>query len=195
MGKSKEKEADLFQEAGIQIERQPPEKRFNLDRAIGEIVGVFTDPIIVMPGGWGDSLPEWIKGAITLERLIENIEGHKRGAMTATDAEACAYMFTASLTAPMGHDWTQIYLYTAGKVYERHRTKDSGATMPEDIRVTELTRNQEDDLAHLKAWIYNTRVKHRKGQERAQRKDPEAGEKAAAASDDPQLGFDLWKKD
>jgi len=162
-----------------------------LDKGILEIVGVFADPIIVMPGGWGDTLPEWIKDAITLERLIENMEGLKRGAMTATDAEACAYLYTAGLTAPMGHDWSQIYFYVAGKVYERHRTKDSGVTMPEDIRVTELNRNQQDDLAHLKAWIYDRRVKHRKGQDHAQRKE----RKARAEADDPQLGFDLWKKD
>ncbi len=162
-----------------------------LNKGINEIVGVFTDPIIVMPGGWGEDLPEWIRGAITLERLIENIEGLRRGAMTATDAEACAYLFTASLTAPLGHDWTQIYLYVARKVYERHRTKDSGVTFPADIKVTELDRNQQDDLAHLKAWIYDRRVKHRKGQERAQRQEA----KAVAAADDPQLAFDLWKKD
>jgi len=145
-----------------------------LDKGIREIVGVFTDPIIVMPGGWGDSLPEWIRGAITLERLISNVESLKTGIMTATDAEACAYLFTASLTAPMGHDWSQVYFYVAGKVYERHRTKDSGVTMPADIKVTELTRNQQDDLAHLKAWIYDRRVKHRKeklGQERKAEKE------------------------
>jgi len=190
------KQTDIFQEAGQpEVERRPPEKKFNLDRSIADIVGVFTDPIIVMPGGWGETLPEWIKGATTLERLIENVEAIKRGAMTATDAEACAYLYTASLEAPMGHDWTQIYLYIAGKVYEKHRTKDSGVTMPEDIRVTELTRNQQDDLAHLKGWIYDRRVKNRKGQAHAQRKEAQAGEEADTAPDDPQLIFDLWKKD
>lgn len=162
-----------------------------LDKGIKEIVGVLCDPIIVMPGGWGDTLPQWLKEAITLERLIENIKGFRRGAMTATDAEACAYLYTACLTGLPSHDWSQIYLYVAGKVYESHRTKDSGVTMPEDIRVTELNRNQQDDLAHLKAWIYDRRVKNRKGQADAQGKE----EEAAAAPDDPQLVFDLWKKD
>ena len=150
----------------------------DLDKGIKEIVGTFCDPIIVMPGGWGDTLPEWLKEAITLERLIENMEGFRRGAMTATDAEACAYLYTASLEAPMGHDWSQVYFYVAGKVYERHRTKDSGVTMPADIKVTELTRNQQDDLAHLKAWIYKTRLKHRKERESQERK---AGKEEAAA--------------
>ena len=40
-----------------------------IEKDISQIVGVFTDPIIVFPGGWGDTLPEWIKSSITLERL------------------------------------------------------------------------------------------------------------------------------
>lgn len=194
-GRVKQSTPDIFQTAGQEVERRQPEKRFNLAKAMGEIVGVFCDPIIVMPGGWGDSLPEWIKGAITLERLIENIESFKRGAMTATDAEACAYLFTASLTAPISHDWSQIYLYVTTKVYERYRAKDSGVTMPEDIRVTELTRDQQYDLAQLKGWIYDRRERQRKERARDQRKESKAGEEAAAPPEDLQTGFDLWKTD
>ncbi len=68
-----------------------------------------------------------------MERLIENMKALKGEQMTGTDAEACAYLMTVSLTQPIDSDWTQIYLYVAGKVYEKHRTKESGATMPEDI--------------------------------------------------------------
>jgi len=154
-----------------------------VEKGISDIVGVFTDPIIVMPGGWGDTLPDWLKEAITLERLMENMKALKGEEMTGTDAEACAYLYTAGLTAPMDSDWTQIYLYIAGKVYEKHRTKDSGVTMPEDIRVTELTRNQQDDLARLKAWIYDRRVKVRlerdRGERRQKREEVEATKKAA----------------
>lgn len=148
-----------------------------IEKGINEIVGVFRDPIIVMPGGWGDSLPDWLKEAITLERLIQNIKSAKGEAMTGTDAEACAYLFTASLTAPPSHDWAQIYFYVATKVYEGHRTKDSGVTMPADIKVTELNRNQQDDLAQLKAWIYATRLKHRKGLAHEERRERRAREK------------------
>ena len=31
---------------------------------IEDLVGVFTDPLIVFPGGWGDTLPDWIKTEI-----------------------------------------------------------------------------------------------------------------------------------
>jgi hypothetical protein len=42
-----------------------------VEKGISDIVGVFTDPILVFPGGWGDTLPDWLKTAITLERLEE----------------------------------------------------------------------------------------------------------------------------
>ena len=136
--------------------------RTSIDKGIDDIVGVFTDPIIVMPGGWGDTLPQWVKETITLERLVENMKALKGEEPTGTDAEVCAYLYTASLTAPMDHDWTQIYLYIATKTYEKWRTKDSGVTMPEDIRVDKLDRNQEEDLRRLKAWLHRTKLKHRK---------------------------------
>ena len=155
---------------------------------IGDLVGVFFDPIIVSPGGWGDTLPKWLKEAITLERLIENMVAAKGGEMTGSDAEACAYLYSASLEAPMDHDWSQIYLYIAGKVYEKHRTKDSGVSMPEDIRVSELTRNQTDDLNRLKRWIYERRVKYRKEKARLER-----GEKVEKEEpeESPQYAFNL----
>lgn len=142
-----------------------------VERGISDIAGVFTDPILVFPGGWGDTLPNWLKGAITLERLIENMKALKGEPMTGTDAEVCAYLYTAGLTAPMDHDWSQIYLYVAGKVYEKHRTKESGVTMPEDIRVDHLSNYQMQHLDRLKAWIYRQRVKVRQERDRADRRE------------------------
>ena len=81
--------------------------------------------------------------------------------MTGTDAEACAYLYTASLTQPMDNDWTQIYLYIATKIYEKWRTRDAGVTMPEDIRVESLRDDQMADLNRLKDWIYRQRTRIR----------------------------------
>jgi hypothetical protein len=78
----------------------------NVNSMVGDLVGTLTDPIIVYPGGWGDSLPEWLKNAITSERLTENMKATKSEQSTGTDAEACAYLNTASLTAP-----TQLQLF------------------------------------------------------------------------------------
>jgi len=161
-----------------------------MEKGISDIVGVFTDPILVFPGGWGDSLPEWIKPAITMERLMENMKALKGEEMTGTDAEACAYLYTVSLTQSMDHDWTQIYLYIAGKVYERHRTKESGVTMPADIAVDKLDDGQMRDLNRLKAWIYEKRKTARLDRDRAERRQKREEEAAATEAAQPAL-FDF----
>ena len=161
-----------------------------MEKGISEIVGVFCDPIIVFPGGWGDTLPEWIKTAITLERLVMNMRALKGEEMTGTDAEACAYLYTASLTQPMDHDWGQIYLYIAGKVYKKWRTKESGVTMPDDIRVDSLNNEQMRDLNWLKEWLYRKRTTVRQDRDRAERRQKKEEESAARKEAQPAL-FDF----
>jgi hypothetical protein len=138
----------------------------NVNSMIDDLVGALTDPIIVYPGGWGDSLPEWLKNTITLERLTENLKAAKGEQPTGTDAEACAYLNTASLTTPMDNDWSQIYLYVAGKTYTRWRKGE----MPDDIRVDSLTDQQTADLNRLKEWLYSRRTTARQEFERAERR-------------------------
>ena len=72
----------------------------SVDSMIGDLVGTLTDPIIVYPGGWGDSLPEWLKNAIVLERLTDNMKETKGEQPTGTDAEACASVSYTHLTLP-----------------------------------------------------------------------------------------------
>jgi len=161
-----------------------------VEKGVSEIVGVFTDPIIVFPGGWGDTLPEWLKSAITLERLAMNMRVLKGELPTGTDAEACAYLNTASLTQPMDHDWTQIYLYIATKVYEKWRTKESGVTMPGDIRVESLNDDQMRALNRLKAWLYQKRTTVRLERERAERRQKKEEETVRKKAEQPAL-FDF----
>jgi hypothetical protein len=150
-----------------------------LDKGISDIVGVFTDPILVFPGGWGDSLPDWLKGAITMERLMMNIGVLKGEAMTSTDAEACAYLMTVSLTQPIDSDWTQIYLYVSTKVCSRWKKVE----VPEDIRVESLRDDQMQDLNRLKDWLYRQRTTIRLERDRAERRQ----QKEAAAAERKEL--------
>jgi len=154
-----------------------------VEKGISDIVGVFTDPILVFPGGWGDTLPEWLKGAITMERLMMNVESLKTGQMTGTDAEACAYLYTASLTAPMDSDWTQIYLYVSTKVCSQWKKTE----MPEDIRVESLRDDQLRDLNRLKEWIYRQRVKVRQERARGERRQQREEETAIRKVEQPAL--------
>ena len=126
------------------------------------MVGVFSGPIIVYPGGWGDTLPQWLKNAVTLERLAMNMKALKGEEATGTDAECCAYLYTASLTTPLDNDWTQIYLYVSTKSYEQWNNQ---AKMPDDVAVNSLSDYQLNELNKLKRWIYQKRCKERKDEE------------------------------
>jgi hypothetical protein len=153
------------------------------DKDISEIAGVFTDPILVFPGGWGDTLPDWLKGAITLERLEMNMRALRGEAMTGTDAEACAYLYTASLTAPMGHDWGQIYLYVATQTYKRWGKNE----MPADIAVDSISDYQKGKLNRLKDWLYHQRTKIRLEMERADSRQRREQEEAKRKAEQPVL--------
>ena len=161
-----------------------------IEKGISDIVGALTDPIIVFPGGWGYDLPEWIKTTITLERLAMNMRALKGEEMTGTDAEACAYLYSTSLAQPLDHDWTQIYLYIATKVYEGWRTKESGVTMPDDIRVESISDDQMRDLNRLKAWLYQRRTTIRLDRDRAERRQRKEKETARRKAEQPAL-FDF----
>ncbi len=137
------------------------------ERGISDLVGVFTDPIIVFPGGWGDTIPDWLKQQITIERLIENMKALKGEEPTATDAEACAYLMTVSLTQPMDGDWTRIYLYIATQTYQ----KQGKGGMPADIAVNSLSDYEMAELRRFKRWLYQARVKSRQERERAGRRE------------------------
>jgi hypothetical protein len=144
-----------------------------VDGWISDLVGSLTDPIIVMPGGWGNTLPDWIREEITVERMVENMKAIKNEELMGTDAEVVAYLYTASLEAPMGHDWVEIYLYMASKVMKRHTKQE----IPADMRVVEkLTRIQEDDLLQFKRWLYKTRVQARQDRNRSERRQQKADE-------------------
>jgi hypothetical protein len=157
-----------------------------IEKGISDLVGVFTDPIIVFPGGWGDTLPEWLKSAITLERLEMNMRALKGDETTGTDAEACAYLYMAALTQPMDHDWGQIYLYIATQTYRRWGKSE----MPQDIAVDSLNDEQIRELQRLKEWLYHQRTKIRLERDRAGRRQKKEAEAARREAEQPML-FDF----
>jgi hypothetical protein len=154
-----------------------------VEKGISDIVGALTDPILVFPGGWSDTLPEWLKNAITLERLAMNMRALKGEEMTGTDAEACAYLYTASLTQPMDHDWGQIYLYIATQTYRRWGKNE----MPADIAVDSINDYQLAELKRFKDWLYQQRTKIRLERDRAERRQKREEEAARIKAEQPAL--------
>ncbi|MHC5214212.1 MAG: hypothetical protein ACYSOO_06470 [Planctomycetota bacterium] len=136
-----------------------------------ELVGVFYDPVIMFSSPWMDTLPEWIKPEITQQRLLHIIR-HRGNfnspeAQQATDIEAMAYMYPASLEFPLSHDWSQIYLYLTTKCL-----KESGRKVPDDVAVNELRPDEQRELSRLKSWIYRKRVDERKRRIREEKLQP-----------------------
>ena len=136
-----------------------------LEKGISDLAGVFTDPIIVFPGGWGDTLPDWLKQAITMERLVMNMKALKGHEMTGTDAEACAYLYTACLEHPVNRDWGDIYLYVSTQTCRKWRQVE----VPTDIAVESLRDDQKSDLSRLKEWLRRRRMQARLERDRAER--------------------------
>jgi hypothetical protein len=154
-----------------------------IEKGISDIVGALTDPIIVFPGGWGEDLPEWLKNAITLERLAMNMKALKGDEITGTDAEACAYLFAAALTQPLDHDWGQIYLYIATQTYRRWGKNE----MPADIAVDKLDDEQMRELNRLKEWLYRKRTQIRLERDRVERRQKREDEAARRKAEQPAL--------
>ena len=154
-----------------------------VEKGVSEIVGCLTDPIIVFPGGWGSTLPDWLKTAITLERMMGNMKELKGEEPTGTDAEACAYLMTVSLTQPMDSDWTRIYLYIAGQSYKRWNQGE----MPTGIAVDSISDYQIGELNRLKWWLYHQRVKARQERDRAERKQEKEEAKTQREEEQPAL--------
>jgi len=76
----------------------------------------------------------------------------------ATEYEAFAYLFTASLAAPFGSEWFRIYFYLFNKFYG-HLLKNNFIERVETL--TEYERHLLDDL---RGWIYKKQVAHMKTQ-------------------------------
>jgi len=112
-----------------------------------------------------------------------NMRALKGEEITGTDAEACAYLYTAGLTAPMDHDWSQIYLYIAGKTYDRH----NGNKAPDDIQVKSLNDYQLRELNRLKSWLYHKRTQVRLEGDRAKRRQKREEAEAQREAEQPAL--------
>ncbi len=158
----------------------------DIDKGISEIAGIFTDPLIMSPGGWGDTLPGWLKQAIILERLVMTMKSFKGEVMRAGDCEACAYLYTALLEAPPDHDWADIYIYVTNKAIKDHKKGE----IPPDLVVESLSNYQMGKLNHLKHWLYERRIKAREDSERADRRQEKEKVTATRAAKRPML-FDF----
>jgi len=129
-----------------------------LEQQISEMVAVFSDPIIVYPGGWQDSLPEKIKQDITTYRLIRMLKGDLD---LATWPEVCAYFYTLTLCFPPQERVVRMYMYAM--------TQYKGDLFPEDLRRETLEAYEMDELNRFRRWIRAKQLEARKVRQRLNR--------------------------
>ena len=110
---------------------------------------------MVGSNAWADSIPEWLLNTIKEDRLITEmraIVGKDVGSEDIGHAELVAYLMTASLEAPLTHEHTQIYLHCFTKLQDARKR-----AVPDDLRVDELTSDQERELRSLRSMIFEKR--------------------------------------
>jgi hypothetical protein len=133
--------------------------------AMTEIAAATTDCIIHWPSPWAADTPAWLKDAIIAERIIAVREAVTGKPLVATEAEVVFYLMPRTYDAPLDRDWAEIYLYCSARVVARHRK----TPVPEDIKVKELTSDQQRLLDHLRHWLLERRIKYRKEKRREER--------------------------
>lgn len=134
------------------------------DAWIGDIVGALCDPVIVFPSPWQDDIPDWVKSQITLERLVMNMKAFREGGVPVGGTEVMAYMFPRTMEEPMPYEWVKIYTLVWNEAMNF-----KGTEVPEDLKPEKLSEYEMGLLNHLKHWIYEQRVKHRKERIRGER--------------------------
>jgi len=146
-----------------------PTEAVQLPLPLEVLATALADPLVIYPSGWDLSLPEWLRQAVTEERLARLATGDGDGlpasAGLATLAEALAYLYCAGLTVPLSHEWAEIY----GNLAARYMA-DRGATLPEDMQPRDFTDYEERLLDELRRDIRCSQVREAKKQRRERRK-------------------------
>jgi hypothetical protein len=167
------------------------EDKLKFGKAISEMVGIFTDPIVTCRGNLNRP-PGFFMEVITLERLIMNMEALKGKEIMAGDAEASWYISSASLEAPLDEEWTRIYMYCFTKTMRACKRE-----VPADCVQETLSKYEMDELIRLKRWIYKVQSERRhaadiqeRREEREQKKKEETVKKEEKVKLQPAL-FDF----
>jgi hypothetical protein len=102
-------------------------------------------------GVW--SYPEWLKEVILPARLMLVMQGERE---LSTEEEALGYLCTASLTVPINHDWSQIFLWLAERIMPHWKKLPEVRTFWKSIGYedpAQLNPTQQQDLVQLRRWL------------------------------------------
>ena len=126
------------------------------DVFVAKLLTTIKPTIVTANPDWGENLPEWLIEQIRIQRFVEHFKELRGEKITeASDEEAFAYLYTASLVAPLRDEWVRIYLYLGYKIApEKIKEKIAKLNPPK-----ELTDHEKYLLHQLKSYIYKVRKK------------------------------------
>jgi hypothetical protein len=140
---------NLFGTDPVSKTRHTNEKK-TVDGHSFDLLDALQAPVITSSHMWDDSIPERLLKELPAARLI----AYKKGEQMATYLECSIYLYTASLEAPMTHDWATITCHVSCKVLEdlfgedRWQAVDAPKVL-DDYRISKL-----NNLRHM---IYTKR--------------------------------------
>jgi hypothetical protein len=112
---------------------------------------------IVADKGWAETIPQWLLEEVKFERMAYGmgvlIKPELAGKVG--DAEACAYLYTASLRGLVSGELAQVYTYLVAKLSQR-----KGRELPDFAKEKleqGLTQDEQKELDELKEELYHKR--------------------------------------
>jgi hypothetical protein len=116
------------------------------DSKIEDVFSVFIRPEIVMQGFETAPIPDTVKNAIFIERLILAKDDVK----TASETETMWYLSTVSLAMPLNGSWSKIYTH----LFERYRKNVLEKSPSFAADETSLMPHEDRELKKLRDWLY-----------------------------------------
>ncbi|MCB0094181.1 MAG: hypothetical protein KDE50_00890 [Caldilineaceae bacterium] len=99
------------------------------------LVRYMAGPVIIHRSPWAETLPDWMLPAIYADRaeLIAREAGEGMVGELATPLEVVAYMYPATLDAPLSYEWVQVYLYCGQAALTKHHKLPADTTFAQAV--------------------------------------------------------------
>ncbi len=112
--------------------------------------------LVVGDAIWADMIPDWLLEEIKTERIVYGLAGIANpDTPKVGDAEIAAYLMTASMRAPIPHEYAVIYIFLAARLMKK-RGRVVLDFMEEKLEKG-LTQCEEQKLQNLRNDIYHKR--------------------------------------
>lgn len=103
-----------------------------LDR---RLVRYMAGPVIIHLSPWAETLPAWVIPAIYADRAEQIAKEVCNGTVgeLATSLEVMAYMYPATMDAPLAYEWVQVYLSCGQQALTKHGKLPDGQTFAQVV--------------------------------------------------------------